>query len=152
MPMPLNAILPRSLAEHRVRSSGAPRGPALTPRPWKIRRILGSTSAGEAPQEAQLAIEQCTRLLALDLPAPRIREIQRATDLSRTAMRHVEEPSRIAAMTAIALGEVEHDATRCALDLISGFGAVTSKLCDHGAQGTNQIQSDIIGNQHVSSW
>jgi hypothetical protein len=67
-------------------------------------------------------------------------------------VRHVEEPSGIAAMTAIALGEVEHDATRCALDLAGGLGAVPSKLGDHGAQGADQIQSDVIGNQHVSSW
>jgi hypothetical protein len=54
-------------------------------------------------------------------------------------------------MTAIALGEVEHDATRCALDRIGSRGAVSSKLCDHGAQGANQVQGDVIGNQHMSS-
>ncbi|HEX7941873.1 MAG TPA: hypothetical protein VF488_08695, partial [Gemmatimonadaceae bacterium] len=51
-------------------------------------------------------------------------------------------------MTATAFSEVEHDATRGALDLVGGVGAVSPKLCDHGAQGANQIQGDVIGNQH----
>src|ERR1044071_8447663 len=143
---------PSSFAELHALSSGAPRGARAGPRWRRDRRFLGSTSAGEGPQQTQLAIQQRTCLLALDLPAPRIREIQRPTDLSRTAVRHVEEPSRIAAMTAIALGEVEHDAARRALDLSGSLGAVSSKLCDHGAQGADQIQGDVIGNQHVSSW
>jgi len=77
---------------------------------------------GSSPQQTRLAIEQCTRLLAFGLPAPRIREVQRATDLSRATVRHVEESSWIAAMPAIAFGEVEHRATRCALDRVGGVG------------------------------
>jgi hypothetical protein len=41
---------------------------------------------------------------------------------------------------------------RRALDRVGGLGAVPSKLCDDGVQGANRIQSDVTGNQRVSSW
>ena len=55
-------------------------------------------------------------------------------------------------MAATTFGEVEHDAARRPLDLIGRLGAVLPELRDHWAQGTNQIESDVIGNQHVFSW
>jgi hypothetical protein len=55
-------------------------------------------------------------------------------------------------MAATALGEVEHDAARSPLDLIGRLWAVRSELRDHRAQGTNEIEGHVIGNQHVFSW
>lgn len=43
-------------------------------------------------------------MLAIDLPAPCVGDIQRAADLAGTAMRHVEEAPRIAPMAPISLG------------------------------------------------
>jgi hypothetical protein len=88
-------------------------------------------------------------LRAVDLPTPRIREVKRAADLTRTTMRHIEESSRIAATPPVTFGEVEHDATGSTLDLICGVSAVPPKLHDHGTQRSNQIQCNVIGNQHV---
>jgi hypothetical protein len=64
-------------------------------------------------------------------------------------MRHVEKSLWIAAMPTITFGEIEHNATGCTLDLISGLGAMRAKLHDHGTQSPNQIQCDVICNQHV---
>jgi hypothetical protein len=64
-------------------------------------------------------------------------------------VRHHEKSPRIPTVATIAFGEVENNATRCALDLICSFGAVLAKLRDHRAQCSNQIQCDVIGNQHV---
>lgn len=52
-------------------------------------------------------------------------------------------------MAAAAFGKVEHDAARRTLDLSSGLGAVPPELRNHGAESTNEIQRDIIGNEHV---
>jgi len=106
---------------------------------WDVQHVPATISTGESPQQTELAIEQRACLLALDLPAPRVREVERAADLPGAAVRYVEEPPRITAVAATAFGEVEHDATRCTLDLIRGFGAVLPELRDHRAQGSNQI-------------
>src|SRR6185369_14351509 len=74
----------------------------------------------------------------------------RTADLPGAAVRNVPEPPWIAAMAAITLGEVEHDATGRALNLIGGLRAVPPQLRDHGPQSTNQIQRDVICNQHGS--
>ena len=55
-------------------------------------------------------------------------------------------------MAAPPFRKIEHDAARSTLDLIGGLGAVPPKLRDHGAKGANQIQRDVIGNEHVFSW
>jgi hypothetical protein len=80
------------------------------------------------------------------LPAPRIGKIKRAADLAGAAVRDIEKSSRIAATPPAALGEVQYDAARSALDLIRSLGTMPSKLYDHGAQGANQIQGDVISN------
>src|SRR5689334_14415053 len=99
---------------------------------------LGAAAAGQPPQQAQLAIEQHADPRAVDLPAPRLCQIERTADLSGAAMRHVPESPWIAAMAAPTFGEIEDDAARRALDLISGLGAVRPKLRDDRAQSTNQ--------------
>ena len=55
-------------------------------------------------------------------------------------------------MAAAPFGEVEHDAARGPLDLIGRLGAVLPELRHHRAQGTNEIEGNVIGNQHVFSW
>ncbi len=131
-----------------------PRLPSSLRRPVGMPRCLpGSGSAGEAPQQAELAIEQGTCLRAVDLPAPRVCQVERAADLAGAAVRHVEEAPGIASAAAIALGEVEHDATGGALDLVVGLVAMLAKLSDHRAQGASQIQSDAgASNPQRARW
>ena len=74
---------------------------------------------------------------ALNLPAPRICQIESTADLAGTTVRDVPEPPWIATMTPLAFGEIEHDAARRTLDLIGGLGAILPELSDHGAQSTN---------------
>ena len=93
------------------------------------------------PEQAELEIQEPTRLRALDLPAPGIRQIERTSDVSGAAVCHVPEPPWIATMATTALGKVEHEAARGTLHLIGGLGAIPPKLRDHGAQSTNQILS-----------
>ena len=123
----------RGIATRSVIAS--PRGPRSPPT-GLFRCVLGPASVREPPQQTQLAVEQRTCLSAIDLPAPRVCQIERAADLSRAAVRHGEESPRIAAVAAIAFGEIEHDTTRGAFYLVSGFGAVPPKLDNHGAQGS----------------
>jgi hypothetical protein len=111
--------------------------------------FLGSTSAGEAT--ADPARDRAAHAPACSRSAnPRIREIWCAADRP-----HCRAPCRrtfgIVATTAIALDEVEDDATRCPLDLIGGLGAVSPKLAIAGA-GANQIQGDVMGSPTWSSW
>src|SRR5262249_10584218 len=70
---------------------------------------LGATTAGQPPQQAELAVEQRARLRALDPPAPPHGQIERTPDLPRAAMRHVPETPRVPAMAATPLGEGWHD-------------------------------------------
>src|SRR4051794_3685033 len=49
-------------------------------------RPVRAVTAGESPQEAELAIEQHPRLRAVDLPAPCICQIECTADLTGTAM------------------------------------------------------------------
>jgi hypothetical protein len=94
-------------------------------------------------------IEQNACMRTLDLPSPRVREIERTADLASASMRHIEESPWIAAIPATAFGEVEHDAARCALDLVSSVRTMPSKLHHDGPQRPNQVQRNIIGNQLV---
>ncbi|HEX8108047.1 MAG TPA: hypothetical protein VF516_09995, partial [Kofleriaceae bacterium] len=89
---------------------------------------------------------------ALDLPTPRICQIERTANLAGTAVCDVPEPPWIAAMAAPSFSKVEHDAARSALDLIGSLWAVLPELRDHGPQGTNQIERDVIGEEHGFSW
>src|SRR5688500_10520831 len=113
------------------------------------RRTAGPAAAREPPEQAQLAIEQRTRVRAVDLPSPRLGDFQGASDLASTAMRHIEESSRVSAMPTATLGEVEHDARSGALDLIGCVSAVGAELGYDGAQRADQIQCDIIRDEHV---
>src|SRR3979409_2190563 len=108
------------------RGALGPHPPSPWPRLAPGRRdcIPGATAASQPPQKAQLAIEQRARPCAVDLPAPRIGQIERAADLPGTAVRHVPEPPWIAAVAATTLGEIEHDTAGRALDLISCIGTV----------------------------
>src|SRR5688572_17677650 len=91
-------------------------------------RVLGPTAPGEPEQQRKLSVEQCTRLRTLDVPAPGIRDVERAADLTRTTVCHIEESSRIASIAPTALRKVVRDATRGALDLICRFWTVLPKL------------------------
>jgi len=101
------------------------------------------------PHSRSSSRSSSARLRAVDLPAPCVCEIERAPDLAGAAMRHVPEPSWIAAMAAAAFGEVEHDAARGALDLVCGLGAEGPEPRDHRPQRSNQVQCHIVGDQHV---
>jgi hypothetical protein len=63
-------------------------------------------------------------------------------------MRDVPESPWITTMATTALGQVEHDGARGALDLIRGFRTVAAQLCNDGAQCADQIESDFVGDQH----
>src|SRR5882757_2721470 len=104
--------------------------------------------ASKTPQQPQFSVEQGARLFCIDLPAPRVGNVECAADLAGTPMRHREESSRITTIATIALGNVEHDATRGALDLIGSLGAVLPKLRDDRAQCANQIQGNGVRNEH----
>jgi hypothetical protein len=112
------------------------------------RGVLAAAATGESPQQAQFAIKQCTRVGALDLPTPRVCQIESSADLPGAAVRHGPESPWIAPVAALPFSKVEHDAARRALHLIGRLGAVLPELRDHGTKGTNQIQRDVIGNQH----
>jgi hypothetical protein len=87
-------------------------------------------------------------MIAIDLPAPCVCDVERAADLAGAAVRHVEEPSRIATVAAIALGDVVHDTARRSLHLISRFRAVLAELSNNGAQCADQVQSNCVGHKH----
>src|SRR5262249_27305761 len=108
----------RRFGDDRPQAAGsalASARPRTSSRCW-ARDVLGAAAPRQPPQEAQLAIEQHARLRAVDLPAPRICQIEGAANLPGAAVRHVPEPPGIAAMAATAFGKVEHDAARRALD------------------------------------
>src|SRR6185503_16300458 len=86
--------------------------------------------------------------LALDLPAPGLRDVERTADLTRAAVRHIEESPRIAPIAPTPLRKIVRDATRRPFDLICSVGAVLAKLPDDGAQCANQIESNCVRYQH----
>jgi hypothetical protein len=51
-------------------------------------------------------------------------------------------------MAPVALRQIEDDTTRRALDLIRGLGAVVAQLRDDGTKCTDQIECDLISDQH----
>src|SRR5947207_11033702 len=83
-------------------ASASPWLPGPRHRGW----VPGAAAPCQSPQQAELAIEQHACAPAVDLPAPRVREIKRAADLAGAAMCDGPEPLWIAAMAAIPFGEV----------------------------------------------
>src|SRR4051794_18670169 len=97
-------------------------------RSWAFGKLyLIATAPREAIQKTKRPIEQCTRLLGIDLPSPGICDVERAANLGGAAMRHDEEALGIATAAPATLGQVVHDATGGALDLVGGISAVLAK-------------------------
>src|SRR3954464_12606205 len=111
--------------------------------------LVSTAPSGQSEQQSELAIEQGAGLLGVDLPAPRIRNIQGAADLAGAAMGHVVEPLRITATAEASFCNIVHDATRRAFDLICSVRAVLAELRADGTQGTNQFQCNGVCSQHV---
>ena len=99
-----------------------------------LRRPRFTAASRQAIQQTDLAIEDRASRPTIDRPTPRPRDIERAADLARTTMRHVEEPSGIAATAAAAFGDVMRNATRGAFYLFRGIGAVLAQLRDDGTE------------------
>ena len=79
------------------------------------RGLIASSFACEAIQEAEQPIEDEARVRGLDLPAPRVGNVQGGADLGGAAVRHHEEAADVAAVAIRALGQVVRDAVRAAV-------------------------------------
>ena len=86
-----------------------------------LRIALRATPSRQPSQQPLLAIHQRTRHTTLDLPAPRIGQIERPENLPSTAICHRKEPLRITPTTPVAFRDIQHHTTRRSLDLIRGI-------------------------------
>src|SRR5262245_42340273 len=110
--------------------------------------LLRSITSREAPQQAELAVEQRSRLLGMDFPPPRLGDVERTANLRGAAMRDIKEPSRITTGASITFSEVMDNATRRPLDLICRVGAILPQLRNDRTQCANEIECNCVRYQH----
>jgi hypothetical protein len=95
----------------------------------------------ESPEEPELSIEELARVRVVDMPAPRLGDVECGA-----------KPPRIPTGSACALPDVEDEARAGTLDLIGDVGAVSAQLRDDRTQRADEIESNGICGEVVHDW
>ncbi|HVV83189.1 MAG TPA: hypothetical protein VHE35_08915 [Kofleriaceae bacterium] len=98
-------------------------------------------------QSAQ-AVEHRVGRRERDRVPPRSGGIERSADLARATGGDLVAAALVAALPVAALGEVEADAARGPLQLAREVTIVASQHGDDGAQFPNEVEADVVSNEH----
>ena len=83
------------------------------------------------------------------IPIARHGGIECAAHLAGAAVRDREEPAPVATRTPIPLGQIQDHAGRRSFDLIGELTAARFDRSDNGAKCAEQIERDVIRNEHT---
>jgi hypothetical protein len=105
----------------------------------------------QAPAQAEQTVELRARRAVVDSPAPRPGAVETAEDLARLAVHVLVRPLLVALQAALTFGKIRDGIGGRAVQLIREVRIVALDSIDDRAQLGNELDGNIVREQHDDS-